>query len=189
MSVLQLTSGRILQTASADGPECVKAVPEGRAKDIDCANCSDGACPGDWRRTFRYNICSGPTNTGYYKCEPSTWKKKKVGRIGDCVEKYSYLAIATCIAGEMATGAATVVTGCALGCSPYLAAGPAGPGLFTTCMGICTGYAGWGAAAYGAKGMSPCIFKCSSISRCVPGPEEDAFEADLELANVCSSGG
>jgi len=108
-----------------------------------------------------------------------------VGFEADCVEQYSYLAIASCMTGEMVSGAATVVTGCALGCSPHLAAGPAGPGLFTTCMGICTGYAGWGAAAYGAKGMSLCISKCSSISRCVPGPKNEAFEAALDLDYVC----
>jgi len=187
MSILQLTSGRILQTASADGPECVNKVPDGPEAYRACGACDKGTCPGRWRKTEKYYVC-GPTGSGYHKCWPAKFSDVEVGIEGDCEEEYSYLGIASCIAASAAGAAAgvcTAVMACAISCSGKVK----GAKAMAACMTVCTSYAGYGAAAGGISMGSGCLYACGAISSCVPGAAKTAYEKEFLTAEVCPSGG
>ena len=181
MSVLQLTSGGILRSAVAAMPMCRNAVPDGPAKDVNCAGCSDGACQGGWRQTEKYKVC-GDTANGYYDCKPHTWKQVKVGTEGDCVEEYSVLAIVACMGGGAVGGALAVVTACAVSCAPTAVGGPPAYGA---CMTACLGYVGVGAASGVLATLTLCLTSCACVSRCVPGPAKAVYVPALDLDREC----
>lgn len=181
MSLLQLTNGGILRSASAQALNCVDGVPEGQAKDFDCNGCADGACPGAWRRSGKYLIC-GPTATGFKTCKDFPRLKVRTGRGGDCVEQYSTLAIVSCLGVGAGTGIAVAVGSCIYVCAPSAAAPP----IFGPCMATCLTYAGVAGAVGGAgtAGLG-CYNSCVTISRCKEGADEGAYEADLNKNILC----
>jgi len=179
MSVLQLTSGGIMRSASAG--LCVNAVPDGPAQFSNCAGCSDGACAGGWIKAEKYNLC-GDTAHGYYNCKKSTWKQVQVGTEGDCVEEYSVLAIVACMGGGAVGGALAVVTSCGIGCAPTAVGGPPAYGA---CMTACLGYVGAGATGGLITSLTLCLTSCACVSRCVPGRAKATYVPALDLDREC----
>ena len=159
MSVLQLTAGMGWNSARAAGQVAKPCWTSGLTPPVfeRCGGCADAACPGTWINQRQVPVCE-PADEGYFDCTPHD--QLDAGFEGDCMESYSYLAMAICIIAGAGAGAIQAFPACAAKCAPAI---PTGKGHLL-CVAACVAPK---AVVGGGVGWTACCSQgCFCISSC-----------------------